>query len=94
MYGGILHGCGCGDQYEGQEHANGVRGQVKGDTKFQEVGYVCDGCCIPRSKPRVWHMVGAQDVFVKGKRDWWGSGPVQGMLSLWRRGEQVYHEIF
>lgn len=56
--------CVYGDKYGNQEHEKGVRGQVNGDIKLQETGYVCVGCCIPRSKPSALHMVGAQDIFV------------------------------
>lgn len=55
--------CVCGDSDESQEHEKGVGGQVNGDTKLQEAGYVYVGCCIPTSKPSAWHMVGAQDIF-------------------------------
>lgn len=53
----------CGDSCKTQEHEKGVRGQLNGDTKLQDAGCVCVGCCIPRSKPSAWHTVGAQDIF-------------------------------
>lgn len=83
-----------GDRYEGQKHVKDVRGQVKRGTKFQEAGYDCDGCCSPSSKPRAWHMVEAQHIFEKRKRDWWGTSAAQEIPSCWRRGGQVYQQIF
>ena len=55
---------GSGDKYEGQELVKGVRGQMNSDTKLQEADYVCVGCCVPRSKPSAWHMMGVQDISV------------------------------
>lgn len=55
---------GCGDRSEGQEPVKGIRGLVTGDTKFQEAGCICDGCYISSSKPRAWHTMRAQDIFV------------------------------
>lgn len=48
----------CGDKHEGQEHGKDVKGPVNGDPKL------CVGCCIPRSKPSAWHMIGVRNIFV------------------------------